>query len=410
MGCKQSKTDEIGARGSGKDGHRLQDIAVSGLGSKVHIFKQDPTLKVGFRTAWIPEEIQKGPSCSDVKVFNDSRIPEVPPTDNYNNFLYDPVRDPEQFDAVNTMSIIYRVLHMYRRSLKRLKVKSKLTWHWGAKAINVLPHAGEDTNAYYDREYRALCFCYFKDPYRQRIIYTCRSHDIIAHETGHAILDSLQPGFLESQNPETRALHESFGDLTAIFCLLDQMDMCELVVAESKGDLHDKSFLASIGEEFASGLGRTYGLRNADRDVTISEVTGEYHDLSRVFTGAVYDILVAIFEVTRDLEAEDPAETLFNVARHVCAVTLVGFVKVRKSASFKDVANAMMKVESNSKFRSLMKGEFTKREIFNSKARPKESKHEATYLSSGTMKAACDEKVRESLHELLKQKKVPNKD
>ena len=405
MGCKQSKAEAAG----GKDkGHRIQDIAVSGLGSKVHIFKQDPTIKIGYRTAWIPEEIQKGPCCSDAAVFNEDRMPEVPPTDNYNNFLYDPVKDPEYFDAVNTMAIVYRVLHMYRRALKRLKVKSKLNWQWGPKPINILPHAGEDTNAFYVREYRSLCFFYFKDPYRQKIIFTCRSHDVIAHETGHAVLDALQPGFVESKNPETRALHESFGDLSAIFCLLDQMDMCEAVVAESKGDLHDKSFLAVIGEEFGYGIGRTYGLRNADRDVTMSEVTDEYHDLSRVFTGAVYDILVDFFEVTRDLEAEDPAETLFNVARHLCAVTLVGFVKGPKSSSFKDIATAMMKVESNSKLRALMKSEFTKREIFNSKIRPKESpKNDPTYMSCGTMKALCDDKVKTNLHDLLKRKFLP---
>ncbi len=67
------------------------------------------------------------------------------------------------------------------------------------------------------------------------------------------------------------------------------------------GDLHDKSFLAHVGEEYGSGLGRDFGLRDMDEDLKISDVSAESHDLSRVFSGAIYDILVHIFEITRQV-------------------------------------------------------------------------------------------------------------
>ena len=58
-------------------------------------------------------------------------------------------------------------------------------------------------------------------------VYTCRSLDIVAHETGHAILDGLKPAWMSStRSPQTGALHEAFGDLTAIFLSLSQVWRC----------------------------------------------------------------------------------------------------------------------------------------------------------------------------------------
>ncbi len=67
------------------------------------------------------------------------------------------------------------------------------------------------------------------------------------------------------------------------------------------GDLHNKSFLAHVGEEYGSGLGKDFGLRDMDEDLKISDVSAESHDLSRVFSGAIYDVLVNIFEITRQV-------------------------------------------------------------------------------------------------------------
>ena len=130
---------------------------------------------------------------------------------------------------------------MYTRALRRTQAGKDLTWQWGDEAaIEVYPRAGMDTNAYYNRKERSLRFFYFHpyDDENAPLVYTCRSFDIVAHEAGHAILDALQPGYLSSWHPQTGGLHESFGDLTAIFTMLAQMDQCEAIIAESKADLH----------------------------------------------------------------------------------------------------------------------------------------------------------------------------
>jgi hypothetical protein len=51
-------------------------------------------------------------------------------------------------------------------------------------------------------------------------------------------------------------LHESFGDITAIFVALSQLDQVEAVIAQTKANLHDKTFLADLAEQFGLALGR----------------------------------------------------------------------------------------------------------------------------------------------------------
>ena len=63
--------------------------------------------------------------------------------------------------------------------------------NWAAtKNLTVLPRAGNDANAYYDR--RTLSFFYFNGNSNKRI-YTCDSADVVTHELGHAIDPKLYP-------------------------------------------------------------------------------------------------------------------------------------------------------------------------------------------------------------------------
>src|SRR5262249_56989773 len=82
-------------------------------------------------------------------------------------------------------------------------------------------------------------------------IFTCRSFDIVSHETGHAVLDGLKPGWIMGgQPPQTGGLHESFGDLTAIFLALSQMDQVEAVIAPTQSNFHDKTLLSHLSQHF----------------------------------------------------------------------------------------------------------------------------------------------------------------
>jgi hypothetical protein len=232
-------------------------------------------------------------------------------------------------------------------------LNKKLNWQWNTggnkEVIQVYPHAGETENAYYSREEKALKFFYFtpsKDSNLISKVFTCRSLDIVAHETGHAVLDSLKPEWLSWSSPaQTGGLHESFGDLTSIFLILSQMDLVDYIVAETKADLHQKNIVATLAEEFGLALNTTNGLRNADNDLKLSQVTDEVHDISQVFTGGVFDTLADLFTSRRDPRVRDSAEVLYQTGKYIAGLVLRAIVQSPDTnATFADVANAMIKI------------------------------------------------------------------
>lgn len=318
-------------------------------GSKVRVRKQDPSVTaIGTRTAYIGSPVAHGPQDVEIKIMG---MPLVQHDDN-RDFLFEPQTQTKAFDAVHTFTVVHQVLTMYKRALFRTLGKANFSWQWGANApLLVYPHAGIGKNAYYRRKKKALYFYSFKSEFLsgQPIIYICRSFDIVAHETGHAVLDGLQPGWwhTDSALPQTRALHESFADLTAILTMLAQMDQCEAIIAESKADLHDRSFFPLLGEQFGlAGFAREMGLRNADNDLKLSEARSSVYSQSLVFTGAIYDILAELFDAHKRMKLYDPAETLYRIGKHMTSLVVAAFAEgPKRNASFTDIAQRMVELE-----------------------------------------------------------------
>lgn len=348
-------------------------------GSQVYLYKQDPSVSsIGTRLKWFPEEILPGPSTEDVQICG---MPAVQPTDGNNNYLYNPDSSPMEFDSIHTLTVVTAVVRMYRQLLEALQSRP-LSWQWGYSPLRVYPHMGEAINAAYSRDRRALCFYYFKSKHTGETVYTTRSFDIVAHETGHAVLDGIKPDWNTSSSPYTNALHESFGDLTAIFGILDDFEMCETIIAFSKGDLHTRSFLDSVAEQFGTAIGLSIGLRNADVDFSLDQVNTECHELSQVFTSAVYDILADIYNINESPGKVNPAMTLYTVAKRLLATLLRAIIKAPEhDATFYDVAHLMIKYESSHTIKQIMKDQFGRRGILDKQTI---SKHSARTFSAGS--------------------------
>jgi len=333
-------------------------------GSKVRLWKQDPTVEaIGIRTAWLPDNVQAGPKDEFIEIRNMRR---ATPNEN-GDFLYDNATHPNEFDAVHTFSVVRKVLTMFQRALNRMGVTDHFGWQWDdGTPLKVYPHAGETANAYYTRQGKSLKFFYITPNHDiSKRVYTARSFDIVAHESGHAVLDSLKPGWMESWHPQTGGMHESFGDLSAIFNMLAQLDMCEAIITESKCNLHDKSFFPQLAEQFGEALGRPMGLRNADNNLKLSDVGTEVHAISQVFTGAIYNILADEFKDSLQLGKEDPAATLTRVGEHLVTNLLDAIIKSpEKNATFRDVAEKMIALEPNPKWKDFILQRFTEREVF----------------------------------------------
>lgn len=333
-------------------------------GSKVKIWKQDPSVvNPGIRSCYISTEVQNGPADRDIII---QGMPFVVGNDQ-NDFIFYPEENPLEFDAVHTFTVVRQVLTMFRRALNRMQITQNFNWFWGPEPIRVYPRAGLDANAYYSRDDKALRFFYFHPSNNEDrpLIYTCRSFDIVAHEVGHAALDSLKPEFISnSWHPQTGGLHESFGDLTAIFTMLAQMDVCETIIVESKADLHSKTFFPAMAEQFGEALGRPMGLRNADNDLKMSEVSNEVHDISRVFTGAIYDILADFFQLYQDPGVFDQAESLYRIGKYLTSLVIASIWQgPDANATYADIARKMIELEDEDERRQILREQFRKREI-----------------------------------------------
>lgn len=186
---------------------------------------------------------------------------------------------------------------------------------WAAVGqLNVLPKAGNDLNAYYDR--RALKFFYAADPVTKKTMYTADAVDIVSHELGHAILDCVRPDLWNTQSLEVWAFHEAFGDMIALLTVMNSSKMVAKALAETNNDLSKRSCISKLAEQFGNTLYRhTKGcdgrMNDALRDAVNNfkytkpellpdnapdnKLASECHSFSRVFSGAFYEIFTAIY-------------------------------------------------------------------------------------------------------------------
>ncbi len=228
------------------------------------------------------------------------------------------------------------------------------------------PRAGKMFNAYYDRYY--LNFFYDKDPATQQTIYTCESTDVVSHELGHAILDSLRPDLWAVQSVEIQAFHEAFGDINAITAALTMPNMVSKALTETNNDLKNDNVIANLAEQMGMAIFHAMGgtpgdranhsLRNANNKFvyTIPEalptrapadqLAGEPHSFSRVFSGAWYDTLVNIYNAERTA-GKTPNDALISARDKLAKVTYNAIKFAPISARFfQNVLNAMIGYDS----------------------------------------------------------------
>jgi hypothetical protein len=345
-------------------------------GSRVLMWKQDPAVsELGVRKSFLPGLVLQGPR--DARIVNGQPGISAVSPNSFGDFILSPNTD--QFDAVHTFAVVRQTLTLYQRALADGADAPPLPWQWNdgdnTSPLQVFPHGLPNVmNAYYSRDDRELRFGDFIPSGAAERVFTCRSFDIVAHETGHAVLDGLKPNWLLNNNPpQTGGLHESFGDLTAIFLALSQLDQVEAVIAQTKANLHDKTFLADMAEQFGLALGRSNGLRNADNDLTLSEAGTEVHAISQVFTGAIYDILADIFAYERRPAFEDDAAVLHRIGEYLRGLVLRALVAAPdEAATFADVANEMLRLVGEDgkpqAYRNFIVDRFSVREVIQATA------------------------------------------
>ncbi len=210
----------------------------------------------------------------------------------YEAFISEVVKNPF-FHQVNAWAVVQRVLEFFEhpQALGR-----PVPWGFEGNRLLVVPHAGYGENAFYDRSTKSLQFFYFGDP--ENPGYTCLSHDIVAHETGHAILDGIRPLYIENPSVQTAAFHEFIGDLTAILLSLDNRDIRHFIAGVTEANLEKADVLAQIAEQFGKEVEDREFLRTARNNLSLQDPKIQSslsaHKVSQVLTGAMFDILIGI--------------------------------------------------------------------------------------------------------------------
>ena len=142
----------------------------------------------------------------------------------------------------------------------------------GPLRLVVRPFGFEGTNAGYSREAGDLAFGYFSAgehaagfTLKDGLIATALSHDIVAHETTHALLDGLRSSFMDPSNVDVPAFHEAFSDLVALFLHFTYADVVERGIRELRGGFARGVLLTDLAREFGyarSKSGRAEALRS----------------------------------------------------------------------------------------------------------------------------------------------------
>jgi subtilisin family serine protease len=136
--------------------------------------------------------------------------------------------------------------------------------------LQIRPHALRQANAFYSPQEIAALFGYFEaseddpgDHVPGSLVYTCLSHDIVAHEMTHAILDGMHRRFNEPSNPDVLAFHEAFADIAALMQHFTIPDILKTEISNTRGDLESESILGSLALQFGRAIGGRGALREA---------------------------------------------------------------------------------------------------------------------------------------------------
>jgi hypothetical protein len=193
--------------------------------------------------------------------------------------------------------------------------------------LNLYPHAMISANAAYSPEAKGILFGYFRasqtDPGRNlpgQTVFTCLSHDIIVHETTHAVLDGIRTHFSQRTNHDVPAFHEAFADLSALFRHFAHKEALLDTIQKTGGRLYqyqlqpdasatekDQTILAQLAannpliglaQQFGEARGTGKALRSALGKIDaklIKDPDLEPHARGAILVAAVFDAYFTIY-------------------------------------------------------------------------------------------------------------------
>ena len=223
---------------------------------------------------------------------------------------YQPSPSDPRFHHQMVYAVCSNVYAAFRTALGR-----NLSWGFGDEVtpakLALKPHFAIDKNAYYtnDGKSGSICFGYYPAPERPTdrslpggYVFTCLSHDIVAHEVTHALLDGLRAKFSVPSGPDVAAFHEAFADLVAIFQHFSYREVLMVAIRRCRDALDKAELLRDLARQFGHTTGQNGPLRSAiEIDPAHPEQyqessQAEAHQLGSILVSAVFEAFVTIFK------------------------------------------------------------------------------------------------------------------
>jgi hypothetical protein len=310
---------------------------------RLRIFSFDPALAARYDLAGMSGVTIEIPWEKDLKPGPVGEYVEVIDIDPSSNAAYAPVdlnapallatdglqpseSDP-RFHQQMCYAVAMKTIEHFERALGRKALWSSHRRQEGTRyfenyvpRLRIYPHALRQQNAFYSPPKKALLLGYFATTAKDgrntpgTTVFSCLSHDIIAHETTHALLDGVHPRFNEPVNEDVLAFHEAFADIVALFQHFSYPGVLRDQIARTRGDLARQSVLGQLAQQFALASGRGDALRSylgktvngkwepLKPDPTLLEGTSEPHDRGAILVAAVFGAFSKVYQArTRDL-------------------------------------------------------------------------------------------------------------
>jgi len=292
--------------------------AVSRLGTRFLIFPQPPFIPGYERpeTVWVstpPSRIGPGPADGRMYVVDPLidkppyqfpylppyRGPLRPPAEPGPDGHFDtiPIGTPE-FAAAHLFACVRRVLDIcesylgreipwfFEPTYDRLEMVPRLHWDNAQSGYGFL-EMGEDS-ARGEPQLFALNF------------------DAVAHEVGHLVVFGVMGLPVRDPPHEYFAYHEAVADFIGLISLLHFDTALDLLLRRTRGNL----LIANELDRFAE-LSDEKQVRLFSHSLRMGDVSSEVHDLSKPFAGALFDILIELYQVLlfeRGLSDLDPRD------------------------------------------------------------------------------------------------------
>ncbi len=175
--------------------------------------------------------------------------------------------------------------------------------------LPLLQNAGNVLNAFYDRQ----SFSFFQFVTPAKSTYSGASTDVVSHEVGHGLLDSVRTDLFDSAFLEASAFHEAFADCMAVLTAFSDQQTRQALLGVAP-DLGTVNFVETTAEDLSDGVLQSFGPNvspSAPRhalnqfkfqipstlpaDGPPGQLIDESHSFGQVFSGSFYDCVRNVF-------------------------------------------------------------------------------------------------------------------